>query len=658
MGKIITLDESTIKKIAAGEVVENPASVVKELVENSMDAGASRIDMEIKKGGISFIRVADNGSGIEEDDIAKVFSRHSTSKIRDANDIYSISSLGFRGEALASIASVSRIELITRTPGMPYGLHVYAEDGIIKSMEKTGSPRGTTVIVRDLFYNTPARFKFLKRDAAEAGYVSDIAARTALSNPSISFNLSSDGKSIMHTPGSGDLPTAIASIYGIDTGKSITEINYKDETASITGYAGRPEISRANRKHQSIFVNGRYIRSRTITSAIDEAYNTYLMKNRYAFIVLNIKIDPIAIDVNVHPAKLEVKFSDEQGIYRAVYYAVKNALSEGSRIIEVKTEEDLFFKESSGGAQVWRDKQEDSSKGNLWDDKVGDGGQDGRQEARQAEWYDDRTKDRYEGRRDDRQDGRQESRQVDRYDARYNDRQEGLSDDRAYNRRDNHIKRSKIPYPGFEINEMQGCFFIDEASGDFSGARIIGQAFSTYILLEKNDCILLVDQHAAHERIVFEEMKEVFLSNKAVPQELMIPLTINMTYQEIKALAENEVFFNRLGFIFEEFGNNSIIVRAVPYGGCCGNEKDMFLEILDIVSSSRKENINIAAEKAIYQIACKAAVKANMNLDNKEIAELLRKLTTLENLYTCPHGRPAVIKLSRSELEKMFKRRL
>jgi DNA mismatch repair protein MutL len=610
MGNIITLDEGTIKKIAAGEVVENPASVVKELVENSIDAGASRIDTEIKKGGISFVRVSDNGSGIEEDDIEKVFRRHSTSKIRNAGDIYSISSLGFRGEALASIAAVSRVELVTRTSSMPYGLHVYAEDGNIKSLEKTGSPQGTTVIIRDLFYNTPARFKFLKKDITEAGYISDILTRIALSNPSISFSLSSGGKSIIHTPGNGNLATTIASIYGMEIGKSIIEINYKDEIAAITGYAGRPEISRANRKYQSIFVNGRYIRSKLIASAIDEAYNTYLMKNRYAFIVLNIKIDPIATDVNVHPAKLEIKFSDEQAIYRAVYHAVKNAVLEGSGIVEVKPEKELFFKESR---QAVVEKKAGKSAG-------------------QPDYP---------------------------YNRHYLSRQ-GIDDVHALqdNRLDNHSNLGKISYPNLENMETQDYFFNDDRSGDLSGAKIIGQAFLTYILLEKEDYLLLIDQHAAHERIVFEEMKELFFANESMAQELIVPLTINMTYQEIKTLDENKAFFNRLGYNFEEFGNNSIIVRSVPYGGCCGNEKDMFLEILDIVSSSRKEGINTLAEKAIYQIACKAAVKANMNLDNKEIVEMLRKLSTLQNLYTCPHGRPVAIKISRSELEKMFKRRL
>ncbi|NLC69554.1 MAG: DNA mismatch repair endonuclease MutL [Clostridiaceae bacterium] len=626
MGKIITLDEGTVKKIAAGEVVENPASVVKELVENSIDAGASRITVEIKKGGISFIKVTDNGSGIEEDDIAKVFKRHSTSKIRNAEDIYFISSLGFRGEALASIAAVSRVELITRAAGTPYGLRVYSENGIIKDMEKTGSPQGTTVIVRDLFYNTPARFKFLKKDSVESGYVSDIVTRIALSNPSISLSLSSDGKIIIQTPGTGDLSYAIASIYGMDTGKSIIKINYKDELVHITGYAGRAEISRPSRKYQSIFVNGRYVRSKVITSAIDEAYNTYLVKNKYAFIVLNIKINPVAVDVNVHPAKLEVKFSDEQRIYRAVYHAVKNALSGESRIIEIKTDEALFFKESNRDIIEKEPGLLTGGPGQIYN--AGEPCEEGTRDMRA--WKDSRHDNLVYYRPDSRQEGRHVE-----LDASRSDDGQGRQED-----------------------YRQDYFLVDDASGDFSGSRIIGQAFSTYILLEKDDYLLLVDQHAAHERIVFEEMKKQFSENKSMAQELIVPITINMTYQEIKILDENKAFFNRLGYIYEEFGNNSIIVRAVPYGGCCENEEDMFLELLDIASSNRKENISILAEKAIYQIACKAAVKANMNLDNKEIAEMLKKLSALENLYTCPHGRPAVVKITRGELEKMFKRKL
>lgn len=336
MGKIITLDEGTINKIAAGEVVERPTSVVKELVENSIDAGATRIDIEIKKGGISFIKILDNGSGIEEDDIVIAFERHSTSKLKHSDELPSILSLGFRGEALASIAAVSKLEMITRTKNNPYGIKIYIEGGNIVNVSQIGSPVGTSIIVRELFYNTPARFKFLKRDATESGYVSDIVNRIALGNPPISLKFISNGASIIHTPGNSDLLSTIVSVYGIDIGKSVLEIDYKDDLVTITGYAGEPVISRSNRNYQSIFVNGRYVKSKLIASAIDEAYKTYLMKNKFAFAVLKIEINPAAIDVNVHPAKMEIRFSDESGIYRAVYHAIRNALLSGGKILEIK----------------------------------------------------------------------------------------------------------------------------------------------------------------------------------------------------------------------------------------------------------------------------------------------------------------------------------
>ncbi|NSW89958.1 MAG: DNA mismatch repair endonuclease MutL [Firmicutes bacterium] len=594
MGKIITLDEGTINKIAAGEVVERPASVVKELVENSIDAGASRINVEVKNGGVSFIKVIDNGSGIEEDDVIIAFERHSTSKIKHSDDLSSILSLGFRGEALASIAAVSKVEMVTRTLNKPYGIQIYVQGGNIEYIKQTGAPVGTSVIVKDLFFNTPARFKFLKKDTTEGGYVSDIISRIALSNPGISFKLVSNGATIIHTPGNNDLLSTIVSIYGTDIGKSVIEISYKDDLIRITGYAGGAEISRSNRNYQSLFVNGRYVKSKLVTSAIDEAYRTYLMKNRFAFIVLKIEIDPSAIDVNVHPAKMEVRFSDEQSIYRAVYHAVNNALSRGSKIIEVKTEKETFFKESSPG-YVNQDIQAQPGQ-NLY-----------------------------------------------KYSP---DKQSPVVQNRVQKNED------------IENESLRNLEAQNSISRDITGAHIIGQLFSTYVLLQKDDYLLIIDQHAAHERIIFEEMKSRFSSNKPMSQTLMVPVVINLTHQEIKTLDENKEFFNRLGFIYEEFGNNSIVIRAVPYGGCDGNEKEMFLELLDIVTSPVKENNNIITDRALYKIACKVAVKANMNLDNKETLEMLKKLSGLGNPYTCPHGRPTIIKISKDELEKMFKRRL
>jgi len=586
MGKIITLDQDTVIKIAAGEVVENPASVVKEIVENSIDAEATRIKIDIKKGGVPFIKISDNGFGIEEDDIEKVFMRHSTSKIQNTNDIYSIYSLGFRGEALASIAAVSKIELVTRTKNMEYGLSVYVENGKISHIKKTGAPYGTTVIVKDLFYNTPARFKFLKKDATEAGYISDIIIHLALGNPSISFSLTSNNIAVLRTPGDGNLLNTIASIYGQELIDLIEKINCKDESIEISGYAGMPIISRSNRKHQSIFVNGRYVKSKLITSAIDEAYKTYLMKNKYAFIVLNIKINPFDIDVNVHPSKMEVKFKDEQEIYKAVYHAVNNAVISVNKVFEINPKTKVITDENK---------------------KIPD------EQTHIKTEFAENLFDNYAG------------------------------FDNCYTIKDNFSP--KIDY----VSDTE----------NLSDINIIGQLFSTYILIQKGDYLYLIDQHAAHERIKYEEIKEKFLNNVPVSQTLIAPIVINLTYDELNALNENKNFFNRLGYEFEEFGPNSVIIRGVPYGSYYENEveKKTFLDLLDIISTSAAESIDAIAEKIMYRMACKAAIKANMEISRIETIEMLKKLSKLQNPYTCPHGRPTAIKISKGELEKMFKRR-
>ncbi len=616
MGKILTLDENTINKIAAGEVVERPASVVKELVENSIDAGASRINIEIKKGGISFIKIWDNGSGIEEDDVVIAFDRHSTSKIKHSTELSSIMSLGFRGEALASIAAVSKVEMVTRTKSKPYGIKINVIGGNIENINQIGTPIGTNIIVRDLFYNTPARFKFLKRDATEGGYVSDIVNRIALGSPSISIQLVSNGSTIINTPGNSDLLSTIVSIYGIDVGKSALEMNYNDDLVRITGYTGEPVISRSNRNYQSIFVNGRYVKSKLITSAIDEAYRTYLMKNRFAFVVLKIEINPAAIDINVHPAKMEVRFSDESRIYRAVYHAIRNALLSGSKIKEIRVDDTSKLTNTSI-------ENEDIKVDNYRQTSILD-------ESNQSGIFDNGTLP---------VEKMQNNPMVD----------------------SNRLVLKEIGQQYVSSNVQQDIENIETRSNisrDIKDALLIGQLFSTYIVLQKDDYILIVDQHAAHERIIFEEIKRKFSNNEPMSQTLIVPIVIDLTYQEIRTLDEHREFFNKLGFIYEEFGNNSIIIRAVPYGEVSENENEIFLQLLDIAATSVKEDYNVIVDRALYKIACKAAVKANMSLENEETMEMLKKLSMLENPYTCPHGRPTIIRISKDELEKIFKRRL
>jgi DNA mismatch repair protein MutL len=594
MGKIIALDEGTINRIAAGEVIERPASIVKELVENSIDAGASKIDVKIKRGGIPFIRVWDNGSGIEKEDVRAAFERHSTSKIKHSTELSSVLSLGFRGEALASIAAVSKVEMVTRTESTSYGTKINLAGGNIIDISQVGASVGTLITIKDVFYNTPARFKFLKRDSTESGYVADILNRIALSSPSISIGLENNGTKVINTPGNNDLLSTIVSIYGTEVGKSVLKIEYEDELVSITGYAGKPEISRSNRNHQSIFVNGRYTKSKILTAAIDEAYRTYLMKNRFAFLVLKIEINPSTIDINVHPTKMEVRFSDESNIFRAVYHSINNTLIRESKIREINSGISMNKEEN------------DNFKKNI--NTLG------------------------------------------------NNDEPKLPLEEVNNFLIGEVNKS---YNNLEIRED---VLDTEAKTDISqsigGAKLIGQLFSTYIVLQKDSNIFVIDQHAAHERIVFEELKKKYFNNEPLSQGLISPYVINLTYQELKAFGEHKDFFNKLGYIYEEFGNNSIMIRALPYGEAFEDEKENLLQLLDILIDSVKEDYNAIIDKVLYKIACKTAIKANMNLKGEETKELLKKLLTLDNPYTCPHGRPTAVKISKDEIEKIFKRRL
>lgn len=664
MGKIIILDENTSNKIAAGEVIERPASVVKELVENSIDAGASSISVEIRNGGISFIKVIDNGSGIDEDDVEIAFERHATSKIRSANDLDSISTLGFRGEALASIAAVSTVEVTTRVQKNAHGTYIKIQGGVVKDLKQTGCPAGTTFIVKDLFYNTPARFKFLKKDSTEAGYISDIVSRIALANPHISFRFLSNNSTVLHTPGNNDLLSTIFSIYGRETARQLSEIRYEENGIKVAGFAGRPEIARANRNHQSIFVNGRYVKSKVIASSIDEAYKTFLMKNKHAFIVLEIELNPLLIDINVHPTKMEVRFSDEQAVFRSVYHAINNALLSKplAKTVQLEGKEidrDIFKfaslekpKSSYIQQNIEINKEhylkDDSGKSRLIDGNA-------LLKNNLLEKENNNT-------------GFDETGIKQVKDISYDIKREVSSiDNNKWVKEDAdkntdvfiEINHSKDENEQARTNDQSIVDHKKETSKKnsfFKDAKIIGQAFFTYILLQQNDELILIDQHAAHERIMYEQIKKKYINNEPLSQEMVSPVVIELTNQEIRFLEEEKDFFNRLGFIYDNFGNNSIILRAVPYDESIGGVKDTFLEIMDLAAGSGKNICKKAADDTLYTIACKAAIKANKRLDDMEIKSLLDSLEDLDNPYTCPHGRPTLIRLAKYELEKMFKR--
>lgn len=605
MGNIVILDEATANKISAGEVIERPESVVKELIENSIDAGATSISVDIENGGISLIKVTDNGSGISEDDVEIAFERHATSKIRKSTDLENITSLGFRGEALASIASISKIQLNTKTNKNTYGISTEVIGGTVASIKQIGCPVGTSIIVRDLFYNTPARYKFLKKNTTEAGYISNIVSRIAIGNPHISFRLTNNKSVVINTPGNNDLQSTLYSIYGREISNNVIEIDYSDEMVSISGYAGKPQISRGNRNHQSVYINGRYIKSKIITSAIDEAYKTMLMRNRYAFIVINIKINAFLTDVNVHPAKMEVRFSNEKDIFRSTYHAIVSALSMQPR-------------EKNGKYDI------KNSQAFLINNK--------------------------------------NIKEVEYKQQLINMKKNNDKTDSTYISQEQSMEKSNIPddITASKINEqlMSGKHHDNKKMTEwFLDAKIIGQAFSTYIILQNGNELVFIDQHAAHERIIFENLREKYNKMENMSQLLITPVTIELTNQEIEFLNLKHEILNKLGYTFESFGSSTILIRSVPYAQDDDTVKQTFVEILDSTMDGVDSNSLAFVEKALYTVACKASIKANKKLDEKEIINLMLQLSKLENPYTCPHGRPTIIYMGKNELEKRFKRK-
>lgn len=692
MGKIVILDENTSNQIAAGEVVERPASVVKELVENSIDAGSTNISVEINSGGISLIKVVDNGSGIDEDDMEIAFERHSTSKIRRANDLEAITTLGFRGEALASIASVSIVELTSRPADKPFGRYIKIKGGSLIESSQTGCPVGTTFVVRDLFYNTPARFKFLKKDSTEAGYVSDIINRIALGNPEVSFRLINNRNTVIHTPGNNDLLSTIFSLYGKETAKECMKVCYEDEKIKIEGYAGKPEIARSNRNYQSIYINGRYIKNKVISSAIDEAYKTYLLKNKFAFIVLNIEINPMLVDVNVHPTKMEVRFSGEQDIFRSVYHAINNALLSKSHIRNVELPEksknyfkfeenykkkadyvqqglDTSYKNTKSSEfteiKIKKEVMEDNIKPeleikpqNVSENIIVSNIKDVNANKNSEYIFNDSNNcngGTVKEETDSKEAFKTENNRKENYIEKPNARaSETVPDNNNDHLQDN--AESNLTNKATDIKNKDKTHYTDNDRSIILNSKIIGQAFSTYILLQNADNLILIDQHAAHERIKFEELKEKYKRNENLSQYLLTSVVIELTNQEISCIEEEKKLLNKLGFIFESFGNNSIILRSVPVLDESVGIKEAFLEIVDFLIAKGKKNDTIIEEEALYQIACKSAVKANKRLDEIEIRSILENLQNLENPYTCPHGRPTIIKITKYEFEKMFKR--
>jgi len=690
MGKIIILDENTANKIAAGEVIEKPASVIKELVENSIDAGADNISVEIRNGGISFIRVTDNGSGLEEDDVELSFERHATSKIRRADDLESIKSMGFRGEALASIAAVSNVQLTTRVKDAVQGVSIEIRGGGVTGLKPAGCPVGTTITVKELFFNTPARYKFLRKDSTEAAYVADIMSRIALGYPDISFKLTSNGTVVLHTPGNGDLKSVIFSIYGSETSKHLLMVDHKDEHVKITGYVGGAEMTRSNRSQQLFYINSRTIRSKTVTAALDAAYATYLMKNKYAFAVLDIRLNPASVDVNVHPSKMEVKFSNEQDIYRAVYHAVNGALLSQSSIRSLPSS----LTRAAGPETTAQPARQETTMLSVRQGNAGKSAYHLNEELKGRPAYSQqdfewvrrelerkRTEAVSAGHNSGGMDTVESNDMEDLKGEQYQSVQSvtGLSSvngiiPEIYRVSDE--KASLVAEAGsvYYKPETPEAHEVHEVTEDLenpeapvkkndrlnldilSNVRVIGQVFSTYIILEGTDELFLLDQHAAHERIRYEELKKAWSRNEQFSQLLLSVINIELSAAEYQFAISEMSFFTKLGFEYESFGSNSIILRSVPFTDQSVDTSGLFMEILDFVMDGNNQDKGLIADEALYRMACRSAVKANKKLDAKEIGALLSDLVSLENPFTCPHGRPAILRLRRYELEKLFKR--
>ena len=846
MGNIVLLDDLTINKIAAGEVIERPASVVKEMVENSIDAGAKNITVEIKNGGISLIKITDDGCGIAADDMEIAFERHATSKIRKAEDLETVKSMGFRGEALASIAAIAKVEMISKKENSETAHKIVVEGG--KTLEFCEAARnvGTTITVQNLFYNTPVRYKFLKKDYTEAGYIEDAVTRIALVNKDIAIKLISNGKTVVQTNGNGDLKTVIYSIYGKDVATETIELEYNYEDIKVSGIIGKPVIARGNRSNQLFFLNGRYIKDKNLTAAADQAYKGMIPIGRYGFIVLNLEMDPKLVDVNVHPAKLEVRFEEETKVFKAVYHAIKSSLAKSELVENVektegKSTNEMFSKkfdfdsvttenttvesneeEKKGFSGLFQkilkepDETEEELKDNtleeilkyrqeikketvaatpvvemgfadnnktyentiktindsVVDKKIELGNTIISSDTKEIDVgvVNDFMKDATTILMSTKMDAKQVTQIIDTAEVRNEAldstqiidlQKEMLAQDTTVateggispltqntiilNNEENTINNTNTESvklteelmdngfasiaeklveaklgldntqmidtnkvrealretqiveeePNPEFDEMyRKTFGVDtvsvrrekelenlekeklNASKDFSYAtenmnvfdeseecpeipyKFLGIAFSTYIIIEIKNEMYIIDQHAAHERIMYEKVKENYYSESEKEEQfLLLPDVISLTHKEMIIAKENVEMFNRAGFSFEEFGENTIKLMSVPSMCEDMNTKQLFLDILDEIDTVAVTARQEKEDKFIATIACKAAVKAKMKLDDQEVATLMARLLELPNPFTCPHGRPTAIKMTKTDLEKKFSRR-
>ena len=741
MSIINVLDKDTINKIAAGEVIEGPAAVVKELVENAIDADANSVTVEIKDGGTSLIRVTDNGKGIGSDDIKTAFLPHATSKIKTADDLTLVSSLGFRGEALASIAAVSEVEVLTKTADEISGIRYVINGGKEEVNEPIGTPEGTTFVVRNLFYNTPARKKFLKSAATEGRYVGEVMEHMAVSHPEIAFKFILNGQVKLQTMGNGSLKDVLFYIYGKETTANIIPVNNPDADGelvnglSVRGYIGKPSLTRGNKEYENYFINGRFIKNKVITRAIEDAYKSFLMQHRFPFTCLLISVDNSLVDVNVHPAKLEVRFSDTESIYRLVFHEVDNALRKKDLLPDMgvkqvpdkkplvrdfnsnnkaeKTEKErgyiipdipmpepfeksrqgewkkelkpVFKQESFVADKVKRDEKSPLIKSEMY-----------------APFENDTTSDKNKS-------ASQKIESIDKSEGGIKNTGGNLAGDASrensdkreyptiveniaktsYNKDFNTVKEDSDTYKNMSENSFQAdggktnttdveqdfcdkdessCNTNKSSKEEFKGGilakkalpdiKIIGQIFGTYWIIEYDDSVYMIDQHAAHEKVMYERFVKEISENKVTSQNLLPPVVVTLSGSQSQIVEEIEEHLYKLGFEIEPFGGNEYVIKAVPTELFGISEKDLLFDIIDQYSLEGRKATPDTVLSKLATMACKAAIKGNMNISILEAKALIEELMSLDNPYNCPHGRPTMIFMSKSDVEKRFKRQI
>lgn len=700
--KIAVLDQNTIDKIAAGEVVERPSSVVKELVENAIDAGATAITVEITDGGKKLIRITDNGSGMDAEQVPLAFLRHATSKIEKVEDLTHIASLGFRGEALSSIAAVSQVELITKTPSGISGTRYVIEGGKEQSLEEMGAPEGTTFLIRNLFYNTPARSKFLKSDMTEAGYINTLMEQLALSHPEISFKYIQNRQVKLSSSGNYSVKDVIYSVYGREIAKALLDVSYENDFMKIEGFVGKPEISRGNRTFENYYINGRYVKNKIITKAIEDGYKGLVMQHKFPFVSLRIEMDGNDLDVNVHPAKREVRFARETEVYTAIYETVRKVLTHRELIpqvsvgkdeptsrteqikpgnipepFEVKRRQEMYghpnrtaniashaastasevrstapvpsipYNKPTNGTASYGSAESAHNSSASSADKYKRVDSLRENPVYEAQPFTKEEEEMFSG---TLKDGRNENSAAETADYEVISEKPAES---AHPEVDNEPIKSQEQEPPKQLELFEERLLAPESR---SRHRLIGQLFDTYWLVQFEDNFYIIDQHAAHEKVYYERFVKQFQSQNIQSQYVSPPLIVSLSLEEENLLKANKKYFRDFGFEIEPFGGREYSISAVPSSLLGMTEEELFLEMLDhLTADGSKDAFEIFASR-LATMACKAAVKGNHSMSPQEADKLIDELLTLENPYNCPHGRPTIIAMSKTEIEKKFKR--